>query len=101
MKLLRLSRSRFHGFHALYSRWWAGALRWPFWTRPGEASPSAERVLLCLCTTASAGLLGARARSLWRSNVLLQCSRDIQALLFSYEPAVPVATGQWPRGFGF
>lgn len=47
MELLRLSRSRFHGFHALYSRWWAGALSWPFWTRSGEASPSAERVLLC------------------------------------------------------
>lgn len=49
----------FCGCHALYLRWWAGALTWPFWTHRGAILPSAERVLLSLsCPTASAGLCG-------------------------------------------
>lgn len=70
--------------------------------------PFRRGLALCrACASVSCALLPLPVSSVpapgafWRSNVLLQHSRDIQALLFSYEPAVPVATGQWPPGFSF
>lgn len=55
----------------------------------GGASPPAERVLVsCALLPLPVSSVPAPG-AFWHSNVLLQRSRDIQALLFSYEPAAP------------